>query len=284
MTNSLYPQMTGSNGEISHVSPPVIPLTRLSAEDQKRVDTLNKELDNIFGTPKENLTDAEKKKESELTDAIDKILQKTEPEPLTKVQEKQLDSILEEIDKLFEDSQLTFDEEKKLTELESRLDKLFTPKVLSDADQKELDKLFDALDDLYGIKKLSEAEIARTEEIYAELDEIYAKANTAEHESFDTLDIIEECEIVSFGEFGVDSFVINEFENLRIENFNPSEGDILMFDKNLGLESEQHLTSLVSQVIQNGEDLFINLIGDDASITLTGISLDELSWANVAIG
>lgn len=434
------------------------PELKLSAEDQKRVDALNKELDKIFVAPKENLTDAEKQKENELMNAIDKILKKMEPKPLTKAQEDQLDSISKEIDKLFEDGELTTDEEKKLTTLEASIDKLFEnhkPEVLSDTDQKELDKLYESLDKLYGVKQPSKEEISRAEEISTELDKIYTKyienpnlqsilgddvstenlekleellaeiqktlgpgieltelsdedqkevdainkqieellgvneltdaqqetadkisqqietlfddgVITAEEEitltkldkqleelygnpkelsdadneklenlfsqlnkiyekqtpaqkdnekltkltqeledfleeifpekdtaeikslmnelqSFDPLFVIDGDDAVPFGSFGADSFLISELGNLRIEDFDPSEGDVLTFDKSLGLESQEHLDSLISELTQDGEDLVVDFAGDDASITLAGVSLDEISWDNVVL-
>ncbi len=435
-----------------------IPVLQLSDEDQKRVDALNKELDKIFVSPKENLTEAEKQKENELMSSIDKILKKTEPEPLTKAQEDQLKSISKEIDKLFEDGELTPDEEEKLTTFEASIDKLFenhNPKVLSDADQKELDQLYESLDKLYGVKQPSKEEMTRAEEISAELDKIYAKYTenpdiqsilgedvskenlekldellteiqktlghdgelpdlsdkdqkevdainkqidellgvnrltdtqeenaekiskqidelfedgviTAEEEitlakldkqleelygkpkalsdtdtekleelfsqldkiyekqtqattdndkltkltqelkdflvkilpekdaaeienlvnelqSFSSLDVIDGDDAIPFGEFGADSFLISELGNLRIEDFNPSEGDVLQFDKRLGLESQEHLGSLISQITREGEDLVVDFADDDASITLAGVSLDEISWDNVVL-
>lgn len=450
--NQNIPFHTNLGEEILSTSPA---LMLLSEEDQKRVDALNKELGEIFGSPKGNLTDAEKQKENELMNAIDKILKKTEPEALTKAQEDQLDSIYKEIGQLFEDGELTADEEKKLTTLEESIDKLFKPKILSDADQKELDQLFDALDKLYGIKQPSKEELARAEEINSELDKIYTKyvenpdiqsilgddvskenldkvtellteiqdtlghgidlpnlsdedqkavdainkqidellgvntltdaqqenadkinqqiealfedgvitaeeeitltkldkqleelygkpkeLSTADNEkleelfsqldkiyekqtpapkendkltkltqeledllvkifpdkdateidnlmnelqSFGPLAVIDGDDAVPFGDFGVDSFLISELGNLRIEDFSPNEGDVLRFDKSLGLESKEHLNSLISELTQEGEDLVVDFASDDASITLAGVSLEEISWDNVVL-
>lgn len=294
---------------------------------------MNKELKKIFVSPKEN----------ELMNAIDKILKKLEPEPLTMVQKDQLNSISKEIDKLFEDDELTSDEEKKLTTFQASIDKLFEnhkPEVLSDADQKELDKLHESLDKLSGVKQPSKEEITRAEEISTEPDKIYAKyienptiesilgkdqkeietlfedgVISAEKESTLTkldkqmeelygkpkelndadnkklgehfseldriyekqtpreidnekltklsqeleglleqifpekdgaeiknlmnelqsfgrpLDVIDGDDAVPFGKFGANSFLISELGNLRIEDFNPGEGDVLMFNK-----------------------------------------------------
>lgn len=148
----------------------------LSEANQKRVDTLNQELDQIFGVPKDRLTGNEKTREAELVGAIDKILQKTEPQPFTQAQERQFDRIQEQIDQIFADGQVTAEEEQKLQSFDARLEELFqtqTPAELSQQEQQQLDGFYRQLDELYGLKQPSQEQLIRAEEIFTELDSIY---------------------------------------------------------------------------------------------------------------
>lgn len=151
----------------------------LNDAQRYQVDLLHRELDQIFGVPKENLTGIERLQEKQINAEIDKILEKTQPKALTNAQERQFDATQKEIYKLFADGELTADEEVKLKAFNARIEKLFEGvegQELTASDQEKLDKLHGQLDNLYGLKQPDKAQIARAEEIFNKLDSIYDNA------------------------------------------------------------------------------------------------------------
>lgn len=82
------------------------------------------------------------------------------------------------------------------------------------------------------------------------------------------------------GGLGSDQFVVREGGDLRIEDFDRSQGDKLVFDTGLGLLSKDQLIGYVTSVSQEGDDLVVQF-GDAATITLVGVTLDDIGWDDV---
>lgn len=79
-----------------------------------------------------------------------------------------------------------------------------------------------------------------------------------------------------------DAFVVSELGKLMIEAFNADQGDQLIFDTGLGLNSphqlEQHLTSLEYQA-----GVLALEFGHHCQISITGIEQNQISWDLVTI-
>lgn len=84
------------------------------------------------------------------------------------------------------------------------------------------------------------------------------------------------------GGLGADGFVIREAAHLRIEDFNSSEDDVLIFDTGFGLTSQADLVNHITDIYHDGQDFIVNF-GDDVSIILVGVQPDGISWSNVSI-
>lgn len=84
------------------------------------------------------------------------------------------------------------------------------------------------------------------------------------------------------GGIGDDRFVIREAAHLRIEDFNVNEDDEIVFDTGLGLRSFEHLASFVTGISQSEDELVINF-GNDVSLTLVGVTLDQMSADDVVV-
>jgi hypothetical protein len=86
----------------------------------------------------------------------------------------------------------------------------------------------------------------------------------------------------SRGGLGADSFVIREAAHLHIEDFKSGEDDLLVFDTGLGLTSKEHLSSLVSDLSYDGQNFVVDFT-PSVSITLVGVSPDQISWDDVSV-
>jgi hypothetical protein len=73
----------------------------------------------------------------------------------------------------------------------------------------------------------------------------------------------------ALGHHGADRFVIRELGHLTIDDFDHAEGDQVVFDTGLGLQSMEHLLQFVSGTRHEGDDLIVDF-GTDVSITLVG--------------
>jgi hypothetical protein len=86
----------------------------------------------------------------------------------------------------------------------------------------------------------------------------------------------------AFGGVGSDDFVIREAAHLRIEDFDDSEGDHLVFDTGYGL-TKLELEHYVTGLEVSGTDLIVHF-GPDVSITLVGVAgSPTLSWDDVTV-
>ena len=101
--------------------------TLLTEKDQKKLDAINKEIDQILGT---------------------------EEIKLSKADEKSAEQIYQQMDKLFADNHITAEEEKTLTKLDEQLNGIYEKyeKPLTKEQEQRLDELFNQLDKIYGIE------------------------------------------------------------------------------------------------------------------------------------
>lgn len=84
------------------------------------------------------------------------------------------------------------------------------------------------------------------------------------------------------GGAGSDDFVVLEAANLRIEDFDDTQGDHLVFDTGLGL-TKAELEQLVTSIEVSGTDLIVHF-GPDVSITLVGVAASTtLGWDDVTV-
>ncbi|WP_394388302.1 hypothetical protein [Shewanella woodyi] len=139
---------------------------RLNSEDSIQLSGLGINLGNLFegknnfqqqaGIPKQ-LTESEKKQETEIHNKIDSIFNKYMKEP-NKDEQKTLEETFKKIDEIFADGKVTPEENKQLNALSRKMEETSSGEInldkMSDEDKKELDKQFAALDKLYSIDKL----------------------------------------------------------------------------------------------------------------------------------
>ncbi|WP_297744281.1 hypothetical protein [Nitrosomonas sp.] len=81
---------------------------------------------------------------------------------------------------------------------------------------------------------------------------------------------------------GADDFVFREAGHLLIGDFHHGEGDRLVFDTGLGLTSNDHLASFITDA-RFQDDNFIVSFGDNVSITLIGIHDGQIGWDDVSV-
>lgn len=87
---------------------------------------------------------------------------------------------------------------------------------------------------------------------------------------------------LSFGGAGADAFVIREVGHLEILDFNKNEGDKLVFDLAIGLQSKEQLSSYVADIAYEDNN-FVVSFGSAASITLMGVNPDQIGWEDVVV-
>jgi hypothetical protein len=84
------------------------------------------------------------------------------------------------------------------------------------------------------------------------------------------------------GGTGADSFVVREASHLRIDDFDDTQGDHLVFDTGLGL-TRVDLEHYVTGIEATGADLVVHF-GPDVSITLVGVAASTtLGWDDVTV-
>lgn len=81
---------------------------------------------------------------------------------------------------------------------------------------------------------------------------------------------------------GGDKFVFREADRLRIEDFHHDEGDRLVFDTGLGLQSKEHLASFITDIHFEGDNLIVEF-GQNVSITLVGVHEGQISFDDVDV-
>jgi len=88
--------------------------------------------------------------------------------------------------------------------------------------------------------------------------------------------------IDAVGGTGADSFVVREVSHLRIDDFDDTQGDHLVFDTGLGL-TRVDLEHYVTGIEATGADLVVHF-GPDISITLVGVAASTtLGWDDVTV-
>ncbi|MDV6342964.1 hypothetical protein [Nitrosomonas sp. Is37] len=81
---------------------------------------------------------------------------------------------------------------------------------------------------------------------------------------------------------GADDFVFREPDHLEVEDFHHDQGDRLVFDTGLGLQSKEQLMSFVTDLHFQGDNLIVNF-GSNVSITLTGVHEGQISLDDVVV-
>lgn len=81
---------------------------------------------------------------------------------------------------------------------------------------------------------------------------------------------------------GADNFVFRDVGHVAIKDFHHAEGDKLVFDTGLGLLGKEQLISLVTAVVQDGDNLIIEF-GQYASVTLIGIHPGDIGLDDVVV-
>ena len=159
-------------------------------ENDDAVDALFEELDAIFGTPKEELSEEEQKKLEELNSKIEAILAPSEEgeEPeLTEEQEEELEELFAQVDAIFglkSYDDLTEEQQGRVDEIYAELDKHWDDEGDFDGegdfeDEGEFDNeaaeaLFAQLDEIFGTPKeeLTEEEQEQVDELNSKIEAI----------------------------------------------------------------------------------------------------------------
>lgn len=134
------------------------------------ISEYEKQLDDIFGIPKE-LNASELKKAEALEEEIDKILGLDNIQ-LSKSDQKLMDELDSQIDAIFESDEITLEQEKELDSLFARQDSILNNYMdieLSAEDEKKLDALFKEFDNLYGLKTPTDEQLIKADEIFSNL-------------------------------------------------------------------------------------------------------------------
>ncbi|MDC8445148.1 MAG: hypothetical protein LV471_04370 [Nitrosomonas sp.] len=82
---------------------------------------------------------------------------------------------------------------------------------------------------------------------------------------------------------GIGHIVREWARDIRIDGFNPDQGDVLVFDDNLGVTSQDELASLITNIHIEADDFIVNF-GNDVTLTLTDVHPDQIGWDNVIVG
>lgn len=89
--------------------------------------------------------------------------------------------------------------------------------------------------------------------------------------------IILESQQSFIGGAGADSFIVTFGVHTAVADFNADEGDKLVFDTGLGLETYVDLAQYVVQLNYQNEVLYVDF-GELGEIELTGVRADQISW------
>ena len=176
------PQSGSKRPDNGHSLPPssISKSDTVSISDNARIlqqiNSLENQLDEIFGVPKQ-LTTTDIEQQEAIFKQVDQIFESYEPASISDLDEKGIDKILDQIDNIYADDQVTASEEKQLQSLEAELDKIFEPYEprLSKADEDKLDTLFQQIDELEGYKVVNEQQQLQADKLLAELDGLFEK-------------------------------------------------------------------------------------------------------------
>lgn len=157
-----------SDDALAHLSGGETAFTELSEKEQKELDNLFKQIDQLFEKVGDTKLTAEQEKQLEaLEKKVDSILGPIEDdfdpfEGLSEEEAQKLEGLFSQIDKIFEtagDKPLSAVQEKQLESLENKIDDILGPiedaeelelyDNLPDAAKKQLDALFDQMDKIF---------------------------------------------------------------------------------------------------------------------------------------
>lgn len=147
------------------------------------IEKLEKELDNIFGSPKV-LSEAEKEQEKMILAEIDKLLALSEPK-LSKEDLKKEEELIGKLDSIFSDGKVTKEEEKQLASIDKEFSKLFgdaqkniaEPMPLSVKDQAIADKIMKQIDAIFSDEKVTADEEKALKSLDERLASLFDKSN-----------------------------------------------------------------------------------------------------------
>lgn len=154
-------------------------VTGLSEADENRIDEILDEIDSISGYGDLELSEEQLKREADIFAAINAIVDKTDPQPVSASDETKYNQILTELNKISEQNELTQSDERRIEALEQQLfelDEKYTPSAPTAEDEQKLDALYEELDEVYGIEPLTAEVENRINDLYAELDQIFEDA------------------------------------------------------------------------------------------------------------
>ncbi|MCV6589815.1 MAG: hypothetical protein OIF57_12390 [Marinobacterium sp.] len=149
---------------------------QLSAEDQKKVDTLSTQLDELYGVRSyDSLTEAEQKQVDNIYAQLDNLHIPTEP-MIEPVMDQETTDLYAQLDKIFGIAKtLTEAEQKQVDALDEQISALFDENGELKAGQEEtLTSLYNQIDTLFGVRSydnLSSEEQKKVDEIFARLAE-----------------------------------------------------------------------------------------------------------------
>lgn len=163
----------------------IMPIAPISEEAQALYD----DLDNIFGTPKQSLTEAEQKQVDELNNKIEAILSADNDGELTELTEEQyteLAGLQGQIDQIYgvvSYDNLSEEQQKKVDKIYAQLDKLMAEQNgFVEVDNEETQALYARLDEIIGTpkKELTEEEQKQVDELNEKAESILSPDDTEE--------------------------------------------------------------------------------------------------------
>jgi len=163
----------------------IMPIAPISEEAQALYD----DLDNIFGTTKQSLTETEQKQVDELNNKIEAILSAENDGELTELTEEQyteLAGLQGQIDQIYgvvSYDNLSEDQQKKVDKIYAQLDKLMAEQNgFVEVDNEETQALHARLDEIIGTpkKELTEEEQKQVDELNEKAESILSPDDTEE--------------------------------------------------------------------------------------------------------
>lgn len=153
--------------------------------DNEEINQLYQELDEIFGTPKMELTEEEQAEVDALYDKVDAIFapdENGEWTDLTEAQEAELDSLFAQIDSIYgivSYDSLSAEQQQRVDDIYVRLDELWEQEIdifPIEPINEEAQALYDRLDEIFGTYKqeLTEEEQAQVDALNTQIEAILA--------------------------------------------------------------------------------------------------------------
>lgn len=236
----------------------------LNAEEQKQVDALNNQIDQLLDSSEDKDLTADQEKELDgLLQQIDTLYGVKSYDNLTDAEKTQADALFEKLDEIEGEDEAEFEEEDSLEtvnpEVEAlygQLDAIFgTPKELNAEEQKQADAIDAQITKLFedaGDKELSEADEAKLVELETQLDTLYGvksygSLTDEEKKSVDEIySKIEEAE----GSESEDGFTVDAETEALFKQLD----DIFGTPKELNAEEQQQADAIDAQLTKLFED------------------------------